>query len=170
MSKHTLSGLNKGTYILILYLMDDKIIQVGALGEFNFPFGYWAYVGSAFGPGGLASRLKHHLRPTDKPHWHIDYLRRQALLKEVWITEQRDPREHIWATALHHLNGATTPVHGFGCSDCTCHTHLFHFYRPPPIQGFQKGEDQVFKLDKKGEGQKGEGQVFKLDINSLCQV
>ncbi len=36
-------------------------IQIGKLGQFKFKKGYYAYVGSAFGPGGLNSRIKHHI-------------------------------------------------------------------------------------------------------------
>jgi Uri superfamily endonuclease len=68
----------KGVYVLILYLPYRRTIQIGRLGKFNFSDGYYAYVGSAFGPGGLAARLSHHLRRSHKPRWHIDYLRRHV--------------------------------------------------------------------------------------------
>jgi len=46
----SLSG--KGTYILILTLNKSRKIYIGRLGEFTFEYGYYAYVGSALGPGG----------------------------------------------------------------------------------------------------------------------
>jgi len=64
-----------GTYALILHLSKKlERIEIGKLGRFAFDAGFYVYVGSAFGPGGLKARLQRHLR-TDKPlHWHIDLL------------------------------------------------------------------------------------------------
>jgi hypothetical protein len=62
-----------GTYVLILELTTRKVIQVGALGRIKFTAGWYAYAGSAFGPGGLAARINRHLMSAKKPHWHIDY-------------------------------------------------------------------------------------------------
>ncbi len=59
-----LSKLGQGSYILILHLNRPERIAVGKLGKCSFPAGYYTYVGSALGPGGLASRLKHHLHTT----------------------------------------------------------------------------------------------------------
>ena len=64
-----------GSYILLLYLPLNITLTVGRLGTFDFPAGWYAYVGSAFGAGGLVGRIKHHLQPLENPHWHIDYLR-----------------------------------------------------------------------------------------------
>jgi Uri superfamily endonuclease len=72
-----------GTYILILHLSVPARLRIGRLGVLDFPAGHHAYVGSAFGSGGLRGRLKHHLFPAAKPHWHIDYLRRSATIREV---------------------------------------------------------------------------------------
>jgi len=41
----------KGTYILILYLNEPAQFTIGKLGTFDFSAGWYAYVGSAFGPG-----------------------------------------------------------------------------------------------------------------------
>ena len=89
-----------GTYILILRLERTRIIQVGKLGRFRFPLGWFAYVGSAFGPGGLRGRLKHHLNPSSRTHWHIDYLGNVADLNQVWIAKGEKLREHTWAALL----------------------------------------------------------------------
>jgi Uri superfamily endonuclease len=102
---------------------------VGKLGKFEFQPGYYLYVGSAFGPGGLAGRLKHHVKTSPCPHWHIDYLRREATLVQVWFSEDEIPREHEWANMLQALPGAIIPVNSFGSSDCACRSHLFYFPR-----------------------------------------
>lgn len=116
-----------GTYLLMLRLAASAEIRVGRLGRIQFRRGWYAYAGSAFGPGGLAGRLRHHLRPVQKPHWHIDYLRAHAALKEVWMAEGPPNREHDWAHILARDPGAGKWLRGFGCSDCRCPAHLIYF-------------------------------------------
>jgi Uri superfamily endonuclease len=116
-----------GTYILILRLDSARSAQVGRLGRWVFPKGYYAYVGSAFGPGGLPARLAHHLKPASRPHWHIDYLRRFASVCEVWFEVSAMRLEHRWAFQLQGLPDASMPVKRFGASDCRCGAHLFCF-------------------------------------------
>lgn len=86
--------------------------------------GRYLYVGSAFGPGGLAARVGRHWR-ADKPlRWHIDYLRQVAALQAVWFSTDGTRLEHRWAEALTGRPGIE-PIVGFGCSDCACPAHLF---------------------------------------------
>ena len=65
---------DKGTYILVADMVQMKRLEIGSLGEFDIIPGFYAYVSSAFGSGGLRARIGHHLEPTTEPHWHIDYL------------------------------------------------------------------------------------------------
>jgi Uri superfamily endonuclease len=116
----------------------DNTIEIGRLGNFNFPKGYYAYAGSALGPGGLTSRIRHHLNPAYRAHWHVDYLRRKAVPEETWVCEQKKKREHQWASLLKNMKGSAALASGFGSSDCTCKTHLFHFQERPLIQAFKK--------------------------------
>lgn len=118
-----------GTYILWLFLKRGVRIEVGRLGTTDFKRGWYAYVGSAFGPGGLAARLGRHLRLSKKQRWHIDYLRASADVREIWYSDASVSQEHIWANALNRQD--TDPILGFGCSDCRCPTHLFFFTRRP---------------------------------------
>lgn len=138
MPQHQLSNLRQGSYILILHMECDNTIEIGRLGKFNFPKGYYAYVGSALGPGGLTSRLRHHLNSVYHAHWHIDYLRREAVPEEIWVCEQKKRREHQWASLLNTMKGAAALASGFGSSDCHCKTHLFHFQERPLMQAFKK--------------------------------
>jgi len=116
-----------GTYLLVLQLHCRIEIEVGRLGRIRFQRGWYAYAGSAFGPGGLAARVGRHLVPSTKKHWHIDYLRVQAQPVGVWITPE--PAECVWAAALSSLPGAGLPIPGFGASDCRlgCTAHLVYF-------------------------------------------
>ena len=121
----------KGTYVLVLFLKKGVGLQIGKLGSFNFKRGYYAYVGSAFGPGGLAARLKHHQTPSARPHWHIDYLKTAAALVDIWFSTKPDRSEHAWAEKLLSLEAGQCPVKGFGSSDCRCLSHLVYFKRKP---------------------------------------
>lgn len=143
-----------GTYVLVSYCAKGGLVTVGRLGEISFPRGWYAYVGSAFGPGGLRGRLMHHLRALKTCHWHVDYLRRHAALREVWINGSAERLEHRWAAALAGLIPAARPIPGFGCSDCTCLSHLVyyrtypgcHFKKAIPEAGLVKG----LKIDEAG--------------------
>lgn len=127
-----------GSYVLILLLPQADSIQVGRLGRFRFPTGWYAYAGSARGPGGLAARIAHHLRPAEHPHWHIDYLRARARPVDVWYALGERRRECIWAQALTELAGAYVPAPRFGASDCRCATHLVGFAAPPDRAAFAR--------------------------------
>jgi Uri superfamily endonuclease len=128
--------VGKGTYILILRLRTPARISVGKLGAFDFRTGWYAYVGSAMGTGGLRGRLKHHLTPVKKPHWHIDYLRQSAVIEQVWYRVSHVSHEHEWANHLHIMVGVRVAVPRFGASDCGCVTHLFYFAARPDMAEF----------------------------------
>ena len=113
-----------GTYCIQLYCPQQAQIQVGKLGSFSFAAGYYLYIGSAFGPGGVHARLKHHCRLSLKPHWHLDYLRRYADVENAWyVADQRS--EHRWSECLEAVEDLHIPVEAFGSSDCSCKSHLF---------------------------------------------
>lgn len=127
-----------GTYGLLLQAQTEQMITIGRLGAMGVRPGWYVYVGSAFGPGGVKGRVGHHLRPQTKPHWHIDYLRQVAPLVEVWYTHDPIRHEHTWASLFHQLPDATIPLPRFGASDCTCPSHLFHFPTAPSCADFQR--------------------------------
>jgi Uri superfamily endonuclease len=113
-----------GTYALIMRLATPTDIAIGRLGAFCLPSGWYAYVGSALGPGGLAARLIRHRRRNKRPHWHIDYLVSVSHLTEIWWVASAERWECVWARAFSELPGMTMPVPGFGSSDCRCSAHL----------------------------------------------
>jgi Uri superfamily endonuclease len=124
----------KGTYLLLLRLERDTKLAVGRLGSFLFPTGWYAYPGSALGPGGLAARLARHQRQSKRLHWHIDYLLAHGTLMSIWQVEYPDRLECTWAAAIQQWDDTRTPVTGFGSSDCHCPTHLFHWPDQPSRQ------------------------------------
>jgi Uri superfamily endonuclease len=116
-----------GTYVLVLSSASDAEIRVGRHGCLRPQPGLYVYVGSALGPGGVRTRVNHHLRDSPRPHWHIDYLRPHATVVEVWLCYGRKRREHLWARFLSSRSGVSVPMPGFGSSDCNCESHLFLF-------------------------------------------
>ncbi len=118
-------ALFKGTYIVVLHMKKGAVITVGRLGGFQFKKGWYYYVGSAFGPGGLGARLTHHLTVSRKPHWHLDYLRPHTQVRDILISDENQHLEHVWAGILASHPGMSAPVRGFGSSDCRCPAHLF---------------------------------------------
>ncbi len=127
-----------GTYVLFLALEEEKRIRVGQKGEFVFPAGILAYVGSARGPGGLAARLARHRRNPKPQVWHIDFLRPFAQPVAAWWAPGTDRRECLWAEVLARLPGASRPAPGFGASDCRCPAHLIHFPALPDGETFAR--------------------------------
>jgi Uri superfamily endonuclease len=71
------------------------------------------------------------MRPAERPHWHIDYLRKKTTLEAVWFRYDLKSREHDWAIRFAAMPGASVPMIGFGASDCGCESHLFFFAKCP---------------------------------------
>jgi Uri superfamily endonuclease len=127
-----------GTYVLQLRSRGRRTIGIGRIGELTLLEGYYLYVGSAFGPGGLGARLGHHFEPSSRTHWHVDYLRRHTDLIGVWLGLHGTPQEHRWALAMSRGRGMQIQLPGFGASDCSCKSHLFFAARQPSISSFRR--------------------------------
>jgi Uri superfamily endonuclease len=125
-----------GTYALVLSATRGGLVQIGRLGKLRLQHGFYVYVGSALGPGGVRARLAHHTKLSSRPHWHIDYFRKHAALEEVWYCYDRTPWEHEWARHIGMARAASVPLAGFGASDCRCESHLYFFESRPPRDGF----------------------------------
>ncbi len=111
-----------GTYVLAIDV-PETTIDVGALGRLEFTSGTYAYIGSAFGPGGF-SRVTRHRElargERDTRHWHVDYLlgHPETRLEAVYLFPDADRECELAAT----LPGQ--PVDAVGASDCRCPAHL----------------------------------------------
>ncbi len=124
-----------GTYILLLQNEARVNLQIGRRRKIALEAGYYLYVGSAFGPGGVRARVLRHCRVEKSLRWHIDYLRAMTTPWDAWYTHDPVPREHAWAEILSNM-GDLSPVQGFGCSDCKCASHLFHTASMPDLARF----------------------------------
>ena len=133
MNQYSVIRAAPGSYALTLFSSQKGSIQVGRLGQLSLERGYYLYVGSARGPGGVKARIAHHQKVASRPHWHIDYLRAVTRVDRVWCTYPRVSQEHRWARLIRKLPGAQMPLAGFGSSDCRCRSHLYFFkMRPAP--------------------------------------
>ena len=132
----------KGTYALILKLDRETVITIGRLTTFAFSSGYYLYTGSAL--GGLFPRIERHIRGGKKLHWHIDYLRREAMVVEVWYLVSEERLECDWYQAAADMPDAEVLVYGFGSSGCRCRSHLVYFKSKPSLADFRR------KLGKQG--------------------
>ncbi len=88
------------TYVLVLRFSERAEIVVGRLGVLEAQPGCYVYAGSALGPGGLAARVGRHLRREKTRRWHIDYLRAEVRVEEVWYATGHSNRECRWASVL----------------------------------------------------------------------
>ena len=113
-----------GVYILKLELAAKKEISVGALGKKIFNPGYYFYAGTA--QRNLEARIERHYSSDKKFHWHIDYLLAEAELKNDFVFELPGAGECFLAEILKE-EGGSTPIRGFGASDCSCGSHLIYF-------------------------------------------
>ncbi|MFQ5983519.1 MAG: DUF123 domain-containing protein [Woeseiaceae bacterium] len=137
-----LLGSTPGTYTLLLALEAPTELQVGCLGRLGFAAPFYLYFGSAFGPGGLAARIRHHLQPIRRAHWHIDYLRQVAAVRGAWYTSDAACLECAWANAALALPGVSS-VPRFGSSDCRCQSHLIAAHSLPSLSAFRRQLDAL---------------------------
>ena len=110
----------KGTYVLLMSLESDTSIQIGKQGFRDFEKGGYVYIGSAL--QSLESRIGRHLRSEKKDYWHIDYFLRYACIKKVFIKEGEIREECDVALSF---SRCFPSISGFGCSDCSCESHLY---------------------------------------------
>ena len=134
----------KGTYLIHVRLDRARVVVVRRrIGKgrwapsrtYRLAAGEYLYVGSAFGPGGLAARVGRHLSPGARKaaHWDVDFLLSSALLParlEAWglVARRRAGVECCWARAiaaakgcspvLGTLEGRPRADRGFGAGDC----------------------------------------------------
>lgn len=122
-----------GSYVIILACSGNAVVPIGKSKTLDLKPGYYAYCGSAFGPGGINARVNRHLKVKKKKHWHIDYLRDKCTIKEVWVCYKKENLEHRWAEDFIIQKKSSTPLKKFGSTDCKCQTHLFHFISKPAV-------------------------------------
>lgn len=121
-----------GAYALVIRLRREFDAPVGALGTIHLAAGCYVYLGSANGPGGIAARVRRHLRADKRMHWHIDRLTGAGAITDIAV--QRGGGECALVDHLLASEGTDVPVAGFGSSDCRqCRAHLISATGPKII-------------------------------------
>ena len=122
--------MDKGIYCLV-FKNPACTVSVGALGPVSFRPGWHVYVGSALGSGGLA-RLERHVALSHtrnrRPKWHVDWLSTN-LHFSLQATVHAVTGDRLECHLAEAIGGGIVP--GFGCSDCSCRSHLFFRRRNP---------------------------------------
>src|SRR3990172_896506 len=135
---------DRGSYLLILELKRKRQIPIGKLGRVSFRKGFYIYVGSAM--TNLSKRMERHRHLRKQHHWHIDELRAVTEFHSVLAIRSSARLECEIAKAFSDISEYKIP--GFGCTDCTCETHLFGFENDPlRLEKFQKLL-QYFRMDR----------------------
>lgn len=120
----------KGVYCLV-FENRDCVIEVGKKGMFSFSKGFHIYVGSALGSGGM-KRVKRHiefsLKKDRNPRWHVDYLHLDSSFR-LFGAICAGTSDRLECELAHRLGGDS--VLGFGCTDCSCTSHLFYREKNP---------------------------------------
>jgi len=124
----------RGSYCLIIEIIEPGFIAIGKRGRLFFPRGEYVYVGSALGC--LEKRVERHCRRTKKKFWHIDYLtcHKQVRIKAVYIKEATVKEE---CRIAQRMAAWATVIEGFGAGDCQCPGHLFFIKRAIDWQKLQ---------------------------------
>ncbi len=108
----------KGTYLLFIKVREGKR-KIGALGEIDFPSGYYLYVGSAM--NSVEARVHRHFSKEKKRKWHIDYL----LSSAIPLFYMSFPGRHEQEIAM-ALSSRLDYVPKFGSTDSKAPSHLFY--------------------------------------------
>jgi len=113
----------KGTYVLEFSILQELNLRVRSGKEFFLLPGLYAYVGSAFGSGGIPSRLYRHLKREKKRHWHLDFITTFPYFSPLLVVVI--PNLRVECEVAGFISKFGSPVPSFGSSDCPCTSHLF---------------------------------------------
>lgn len=137
---------NSGSYCLELYAKQEFEVVVGKNHNLKGLKGFYYYIGSAFGPGGLRSRIAHHCGVNVKPHWHIDYIKSAIPIIAIAYAYQSIKHEHQWAEIL-RSNGFLGHA-GIGASDCHCESHFFYGGTRPRPNWYKLLKADLISIEK----------------------
>ena len=115
----------QGTYTLFIRIKAEISIEIRKR-VIKLQPGFYIYVGSAFGAGGLSSRLHRHMRKNKKKHWHIDQvtMSNHSRIEGIGISIEKK-NECTIASLLSEIENIS-PIKGVGNSDCIqCQSHFF---------------------------------------------
>lgn len=120
----------KGVYALLIKIEHDMEITVGSLGLVKLAEGYYVYIGSALGPGGLKARISRHLNKSKKLKWHIDYLLSSNSARVIGVVCASTNEKYECRIVKELLKyGAYAPIRKLGAMDCKekCPAHFLKY-------------------------------------------
>jgi sugar fermentation stimulation protein A len=135
---------DRGSYLILYYLPRKRLIDIGGLGKVSLRQGYYLYVGSAM--KSLSKRVERHRRIRKKVYWHIDAFSAAADFRASLPVRSEDDLECGLASAVRTISEWSIP--GFGCSDCSCPSHLFGFSTDPLSSRQFHDLLQYFRMDR----------------------
>ncbi|MBO3763117.1 MAG: GIY-YIG nuclease family protein [Candidatus Brockarchaeota archaeon] len=119
--------IGKGSYSIIFKLIINKKLEVGTLKTTFLSRGFYVYNGSAYGSGGLMSRIKHHVEKKKRRHWHMDYVTSSSKCKilKIIVCKKRNIERRISLEMLEEKD-SFIGIPKFGATDDkVSKTHLF---------------------------------------------
>ncbi|MHA1419516.1 MAG: GIY-YIG nuclease family protein [Candidatus Heimdallarchaeaceae archaeon] len=125
----------KGTYLLFIKVIEPVEITIKGK-SFFLSEGHYFYIGSAFGAGGLSSRLHRHLRRNKKKHWHIDQLTMSMKCEILGIGVFVGQNIECSISKKIAKLLSSQAIIGFGNSDCKnrCKSHLYYLSNDFPMK------------------------------------
>lgn len=115
----------QGTYILFIRIKAEISIEIRKK-KVKLQPGYYVYIGSAFGVGGLSSRLHRHMRKTKKKHWHIDQVTMSKSTQIEGIGISLEKKNECQIASIFSSIKNIKIISGVGNSDCNfCQSHFF---------------------------------------------
>ncbi len=125
-------GTSYQHYIILYNLQESLTLQIGKLGEFQFPCGYYLYVGKD--KRNIRSRVSRHISRNKNNRWHIDYLSRYAM--PVFMQMLAGERNECDLVSHFSELGGRILISGFGSSDCNCKSHLLYYAEITSLEMF----------------------------------
>lgn len=115
----------KGAYLLLLHFA-APVEFTHKRARHGLDAGWYAYAGSAYGPGGIRARLRRHFLRDKKLHWHVDHL--TVIASQIHAAAVEGGSECAIADRLIHSGAFRPALEGFGSSDCDrCRAHLLQW-------------------------------------------
>ena len=116
-------------YVLVLRLDETIQIEFPRVASDQLMPGWYVYVGSARGSGGIRARIKRHFQHGKTAHWHIDLLTMHAV--EMAALAVTDGHECELVDKLLESLRFKVAATGFGSTDCSrCESHLLTIPTP----------------------------------------
>lgn len=120
---------DSGIYVFVMRLREPCDIEVGSLGRFVFPAGWYLYTGSA--RRNLRGRIERHWNLKKTLRWHIDHLSTapdSEPVGAVVLPLEAGISECALNQRVGRMIAGRTIAPGFGASDCLsdCPAHLWY--------------------------------------------